>query len=76
MKTRMLKRQALQRVVRLVDLFIKGHRSALHPFFQEVDLLETDSVIYKLVGPVLVKQDVNDAKMNVSKRIEFIQKQL
>ena len=31
--------------------------------------------MYKLVGPVLLKQDVEDAKTNVSKRLDFIGKE-
>lgn len=33
---------------------------------------ETDTV-YKLVGPVLMKVDLEEAKHNVSKRMEFIE---
>lgn len=43
---------------------------------QEFNLLEADASIYKLVGPVLAKQDINEAKSNVSKRIEYIQKEI
>ena len=39
----------------------------------ELDLLEADSNVFKLIGPVLVKQDLNEAKMNVDKRIDYIQ---
>jgi len=38
----------------------------------EFDHLEKDAIVYKLVGPVLVRQDVEDAKKNVDKRIEYI----
>ncbi|KAJ3305651.1 hypothetical protein HDV03_001296 [Kappamyces sp. JEL0829] len=39
----------------------------------EFKLLEDDdSVVYKLIGPVLVKQDRAEAVGNVKKRIEFI----
>lgn len=40
---------------------------------EEFDFLNEDSKIYKLTGPVLMPQDFAEAKMNVSKRIEFIQ---
>lgn len=40
---------------------------------EEFDFLNEDSKIYKLTGPVLMPQDYAEAKMNVSKRIEFIQ---
>ncbi|XP_035683280.1 prefoldin subunit 6-like [Branchiostoma floridae] len=39
----------------------------------ELELLETDSNVYKLTGPVLVKQDLEEAKANVGKRIEYIE---
>ena len=29
--------------------------------------------MYKLIGPVLIKQDLVEAKSNVEKRLEFIQ---
>ena len=41
-----------------------------------MDLLKDDSKIYKLVGPVLLKVDSDEAKENVQKRIEFIEKEL
>lgn len=31
-----------------------------------------DSVVYKLIGPALIRQDLVEAKANVSKRLEFI----
>ncbi len=37
-----------------------------------MDLLEEGATVYKLIGPVLVKQDLNEAKQNVEKRIEYI----
>lgn len=35
-------------------------------------MLDEDSNIYKLIGPVLIKQDPLEAKTNVKKRLEFI----
>lgn len=43
---------------------------------QELDLLDDDAKVYKLIGPVLLKQDVNEAKSNVKKRLEFINNEL
>ncbi|XP_065068827.1 prefoldin subunit 6-like [Rhopilema esculentum] len=40
---------------------------------EELDLIKQDANVFKLVGPVLVKQDLNEAKLNVEKRIEYIQ---
>lgn len=39
---------------------------------QELELLEEDANVFKLIGPVLVKQDLAEAKANVNKRIEYI----
>jgi len=41
----------------------------------EFDLLSDDSAIFKLIGPVLVKQESFEAKGNVEKRIEYLQKE-
>ena len=40
---------------------------------QELERLEDDANVYKLIGPVLIKQDLVEAKSNVEKRLEFIQ---
>uniref|UniRef100_A0A3Q3WK97 Prefoldin subunit 6 n=1 Tax=Mola mola TaxID=94237 RepID=A0A3Q3WK97_MOLML len=39
---------------------------------EELDLLETANTVYKLIGPVLVKQDLDEAKATVTKRLEYI----
>lgn len=39
---------------------------------KEFDVLESEGVIWKLTGPLLVRQDKADARANVDKRIEFI----
>lgn len=39
---------------------------------KELDILESDAEIFKLTGPVLVKQDLGEAKANVKKRIDYI----
>ena len=43
---------------------------------QELDLLNEDANVYKLIGPVLVKQDLAEANANVRKRIEYISAEL
>ncbi|XP_023237905.1 prefoldin subunit 6 [Centruroides vittatus] len=43
---------------------------------EEMELLESDSNVYKLTGPILIKQDLDEAKQNVSKRIEYITSEL
>lgn len=39
---------------------------------EELNLLESDANVFKLIGPVLVKQDLEEARQNVSKRIDYI----
>eukprot|EP00887_Chlorella_sp_A99_P004587 scaffold4.g4587.t1 len=39
---------------------------------EELKLLDDDAAVYKLIGPVLVKQDSVEAKSNVGKRLDFI----
>ena len=39
---------------------------------QELQLLDANANIYKMVGPILIKNSHDDAKDTVSKRIEFI----
>ena len=43
---------------------------------KELDLLDDEAKVYKLVGPVLLKQDVDEAKTNVNKRLELINTEL
>lgn len=51
-------------------LFVNGLTHGL--IMQELELLDEESNIFKLVGPVLVKQDPLEATSNVKKRLEFI----
>jgi prefoldin beta subunit len=39
---------------------------------QEFDALEDDETIYKLVGPVLLKQEKFEAESTVKGRLDFI----
>nr|BAN20499.1 prefoldin, subunit, putative [Riptortus pedestris] len=43
---------------------------------QELDLLKDDGEVYKLIGPVLVKQDLAESKQNVAKRMDYIKGEL
>ncbi|KAI4298263.1 hypothetical protein L6164_031841 [Bauhinia variegata] len=43
---------------------------------KELDLLKEDANVYKLIGPVLVKQDLAEANANVRKRIDYISAEL
>lgn len=45
-------------------------------FLKELDLLKEDANVYKLIGPVLVKQDLAEANANVRKRIDYISAEL
>lgn len=38
--------------------------------------MSEDAAVYKLVGPILAKQDVQEAKTNVEKRIDYITKEI
>jgi len=42
----------------------------------EFKLLKEEANVYKLVGPVLAKQDLAECMNNVTKRIEFIDKEI
>ena len=35
--------------------------------------MEDDAKVYKLTGPVLIKQDLSEARGNVEKRLDYIQ---
>jgi len=43
---------------------------------EELDFLEEDALIFKLTGPVLVKQDLLEAKQTVGKRIDYISQEI
>ncbi|WWD16833.1 hypothetical protein CI109_101265 [Kwoniella shandongensis] len=43
---------------------------------KEFTLLKSHNTVYKLVGPSLVPQDSNEAKVNVEKRLEFIKSEI
>uniref|UniRef100_A0A1Q3FB00 Probable prefoldin subunit 6 n=1 Tax=Culex tarsalis TaxID=7177 RepID=A0A1Q3FB00_CULTA len=43
---------------------------------EELQLLKPTNTVYKLYGPVLVKQELEESKQNVTKRIEYINKEL
>jgi prefoldin beta subunit len=43
-----------------------------HTLHQEFTTLTPNNVVFKLVGPGLVKQDQAEARANVDKRLEFI----
>ncbi|XP_034254459.1 prefoldin subunit 6 [Thrips palmi] len=42
----------------------------------ELDLVKKDQEVYKLIGPVLIKQDIEEALQNVNKRMDYIKGEL
>ena len=42
------------------------------PPHQELALLDGSNVVFKLLGPVLVKQDLGEARATVGKRLDYI----
>uniref|UniRef100_A0A2P2I101 Probable prefoldin subunit 6 n=1 Tax=Hirondellea gigas TaxID=1518452 RepID=A0A2P2I101_9CRUS len=42
----------------------------------EMDVLEENDVVYKLIGPALIRQDLTEAKCSVDKRIEYISNEI
>ena len=42
----------------------------------ELNLLDDEDVVYKLIGPILVQQETSDAKIQVDSRIEIINKEI
>ncbi|XP_063215803.1 prefoldin subunit 6 [Bacillus rossius redtenbacheri] len=43
---------------------------------QELELMKSGGEVYKLIGPVLVKQELEEAKQNVAKRMDYIKSEL
>lgn len=39
---------------------------------EEVDLLEDDAVIYKLIGPLMVPQELKEVKETIAGRLKFL----
>ncbi|KAM8847966.1 prefoldin subunit 6 [Synchiropus picturatus] len=39
---------------------------------EELELVDGSNTVFKLIGPVLVKQDLEEAKATVAKRLEYI----
>ena len=39
---------------------------------KELETLAEDNAVYKLIGPVLIKQDLVEARSNVKKRLDLI----
>ncbi|CCJ31202.1 unnamed protein product [Pneumocystis jirovecii] len=43
---------------------------------KEFSILENEAIIYKLTGPILVKQEKSEAILNVKKRLEYIETEM
>merc|ERR1712002_180279 len=43
---------------------------------EELDVIGDDGVVYKLIGPALIRQDLEEARQNVAKRIDYIQQKI
>ena len=43
---------------------------------QYLELLKEDAIVYKLLGPVLVKQDKGEAVSNVKQRSDYMESEL
>jgi len=51
---------------------VSGQQNENEMVRQELQLLNDSSVVYKKVGPVLLRQTLDEAKETVSKRLEYI----
>lgn len=72
----------LQEVQTAFELVVDSHQQLLSQLSEnqqvqkEFNNLSEDARIYKRMGPVLVPQEFSEAKVNVNKRIEFIQSEI
>jgi len=42
----------------------------------ELDICDDSDIVYKNVGPILVKEELFEARQTIEKRIEFIKKEM
>lgn len=42
----------------------------------EFNFIEETDTVYKLIGPILIKTETAEAKLNIEKRLEFINKEM
>ena len=60
------------------DYILKKHENDMVKdviFIQELQII-TDGKVFKLIGPALIPQSLEDARNNVEKRLEFINKEM
>ncbi|KAK3852906.1 hypothetical protein Pmani_017124 [Petrolisthes manimaculis] len=43
---------------------------------EELDVINEENVVYKLIGPALIRQDLEEARQNVAKRVDYIQQEI
>lgn len=43
---------------------------------EEVDLLESDAVIYKLIGPLMVPQELREVKETIKGRLKYLNEKI
>lgn len=43
---------------------------------EELQKLEDDAVVYRMIGPILVRQSLEDCRQTVKRRAEFIDQEL
>lgn len=58
----------------LQDYVLKKHENDM--VVLEFNNLVEGSGVYKMIGPALIPQEVNEAKATVGKRLEFIEKEI
>lgn len=68
-----IQREYTQAMMELQQLEVQFQESSIVK--DEFGKLSDDSKIYKLIGPVLVPQEKDEADTNVAKRLEFITSQ-
>ena len=56
------------------DYVLKKHENDM--VIAEFGKLSAETKVYKMIGPALIPQDVNEAQSTVSKRLEYIEKEI
>ncbi|CAD8188696.1 unnamed protein product [Paramecium octaurelia] len=73
--------KVLQTLQREMQKYIEGRQKLIEQSHEneivkkELDLLEPEAKVYKLIASVLVSQTLQESKENVSKRLDFIGKE-
>ena len=55
---------------------LTAQKSENESVLKEFEVLEDEAVVWKMTGPLMVKQDREEANENVSKRLDFIKLEL